>query len=370
MMDVRKCKNRRKDQRIRIVQNNTDRAKNVAIELRTKTTTENVYILAIQEPYVTGGNKIIGYGVGSRIITGEKQGERPWASTVVVNPRVSAMKIKELSNSHCVVTEIMPFKGESFYMINVYCQYKDEIDIHLNSIDLAMRKLKEKPVIIIMDANAKSPTWGGSIYDDRGREVEELIALWELTILNEQRQGPTYVKGKEKSFIDLTLVTKEMTERMKWWKIQWDWTSSSHAVIIIEVGSKKVNENERENKRWDLQKANWDEFRKVLNEEKDKMERFQISTRRTVVKYAVLIEKWILKAASKTMREIKPRPKRVKWWNKDLQDKRRIVLRLRKEYNKAEDEETKKNLERRWKAERREYRNKIETARQKSWEIS
>lgn len=177
---------------------------------------------------MTGTNKIPEFGMGSKIIMGNKIDEKSWAAVVVLNPQVQIMKIPELSNSHCVVVEVMPKGAKSFYIVNVYCQFKDGIERYLTMIERAITKLDGKDILITMDANAKSPIWGGQKADEKGIALMEMIAAQKLNIINDISEGPTFIRGGAKSHIDVTIATNNLKEKVSKWSINWLWTSSPH----------------------------------------------------------------------------------------------------------------------------------------------
>lgn len=98
--------------------------------LRSAAVKAKIDVLLVQEPYVSVSGKIPGYGLGSRIIKGS---EAPWPITVVLNPGVEVFRLARLSDSHCVVAQVV--KGDlSLYMVSIYCQESHEIGGYLERL--------------------------------------------------------------------------------------------------------------------------------------------------------------------------------------------------------------------------------------------
>jgi hypothetical protein len=156
---------------MRLVQVNIDRGKGLTLELRDTIKDQDIGVLLIQEPYEFKGN-IRGFGLGVRICTGRRE---PWAAVVVLDKRLGPMRVDELSNSHCVVVELLLPGRERVYVASLYCQFSEDIDRFLDMIRWIYHWLRGVKIILGMDSNTHSQMWGGETTDDRGTLLEGLI---------------------------------------------------------------------------------------------------------------------------------------------------------------------------------------------------
>jgi len=85
--------------------------------------------------------------------------------------------------------------GFSFYVASCYFQYSDEIEGHLRHLEMVLRTLRGKRLLIAVDSNARSSLWGSQRSDERGEKFEELIREFNMQILN-KRTEPNLLDGK------------------------------------------------------------------------------------------------------------------------------------------------------------------------------
>ena len=147
----------RQDSFLKIVQLNGGRGSKINAEIRNHIDREGIDVLLMQEPY-TIRKKTTSFGQVSRVITGNKGGETPWAAVVVVNIKHTIMKVDQLSDEH-VATALIEKGDLSIYLVSAYLQFSHEIQPYLKKLEEILRKLKGQRVLIGMDANAESLLW-------------------------------------------------------------------------------------------------------------------------------------------------------------------------------------------------------------------
>ena len=121
-----------------------------------------------------------------------------------------------------------------------YCSPNISMDRYVQHIDSLGADLikQKKPVIIGGDFNAKAAEWGSPTEDRRGQVLMDWASGADLTILN-RGGNPTFVRGTQKSFIDVTLCSTAIAPKIKNWKvIQTEETLGNHRIITYEYREK------------------------------------------------------------------------------------------------------------------------------------
>lgn len=360
---------RRKRRTVKVAQLNADRARGVAAELRTKAVTEGIQVMAIQEPYVNRNGMVEGYGLGSRVVTGEGEGERPWAAVVGLDPNIGMMRVGALCSSHCVVVEVLPEGCGSFYLVSLYCQFGHDLGRYLEELRKVANALRGRRLVVSMDANAKNVWWGGVVTDERGEELEAFMMEQGWSVLNDSTQpgtfrGPT---SKEESYIDVTVVGGGLEVGSGQWKVEAEWTSSSHRVITFEIGGCGIGGRRRVEWKYNLKAADWDKFRKELGKRRGEIENFPLNGKTSVIKYVKVVEDWVKEAADKVVRKGAGGAKRVVWWSPKLEEMRKASLKLRRKMQGERDQSRREELAAMYRAARSQYRKEIHRAKEDSW---
>lgn len=224
---------------IRIAQVNADRAKVVMGEVREIIVERKIDVMLLQEPYVVKG-KVIGFGSSYRVVQ-HVRGERPWAAVVIANENIGVMKVQNLCNSHCVCVELMLPDKSRLCVCSLYCQYSKGIEQFLEMLRVIKRKLRGEKVLVGLDANARSKWWGVDDRDERGMKLEDVIVVDEWWVLNDIVEGPTFETTRGSSYIDVTLSSVDMEVK---WNL-YDWTSSAHKMILMDIVIDKSAGNRR-----------------------------------------------------------------------------------------------------------------------------
>ena len=123
--------------------------------------------------------------------------------------------------------------GFSFYVASCYFQHSDDIEEHLRHLEKVLHSLRGRRLLISINANASSSSWGPQESDERGVQVEELIQAFGLQIVNDAAQPPIYWTSRGSTCIDVTLASPEMLRFVGSWRVRTDWTSSDHDAVEI-----------------------------------------------------------------------------------------------------------------------------------------
>lgn len=226
------------------MQINAGREMKTVAEMRKVSESENIQVIALQEPYTDKG-KVCSYGSNSRIVAGKKRGETAWAAIIVFDPSIVVMKMDHLSDSHIVCTQL-DCGGTKTYLLSGYFQFSHPIDSYLERIGQIMRQFHVNKVIIWLDANAKSPSWYSVELSDEGEELENLIMEMNLYVVNEANNPKTYSSTVCEGNIDVTLVSEATLRTINGWKVHDGLISSDHNAITFELYEEVIQVSKRE----------------------------------------------------------------------------------------------------------------------------
>jgi len=150
-------------------------------------------ILCVQEPYNLGGRPV-GPPVRSRCVS---SGPNPMAAILVLDDKVGVLRLEHLCSRHTGVAEIS-VPRLSFVLVNQFYQFADAIDVYLGELREVIMAARGRPVVAVMDANAKSPIWGSQDICERGEAFENIILDCDLNLLNDpaRRDPPTRGLGR------------------------------------------------------------------------------------------------------------------------------------------------------------------------------
>ena len=185
----------------------------VLVELRKLIDDQNLDIICIQEPYSCKG-RIPHMPVSARII---KEGEAPMAAIVIMNKQVKVVRVSQLCNTHTNCIEVVSPSGR-WILVNVYFQFSE--DINLDVLRAICETYSGTPIIIMADANSKSPWWFSKIRDARGEILEDFISEFGLNVENQPHKPPTFQnRAGATSNIDITLANNLAHDTMMSWRV-------------------------------------------------------------------------------------------------------------------------------------------------------
>ena len=327
---------------LKIYQHNMRGSKNVSDEITKIVGDQGVSLLLAQEIKATEQNgSYTFYGItrSSTVAAVRNSGERPKAAVISFNSGIKLNLLSQFSNTHCVCAEVLA-QGFSFYVISHYFQYKDDPKIHVAHLDNVLTELKNKKILIAADVNGRSMLWGPSD-DERGKLVEDLINKHYLIVLYNPNTGPTYKSTTGESYIDVTLVTPEMSPLVSNWQNNGHKsevvTTSDHSVLQFEIGTPSRSSQENlEPARFCLAKADWNKFSEYFKSQTDS--RFGVTVPRNPAdarSLATEMTNIIIDSCKESMPKKRFFIRSNPWWTRQLTFWKRVVHRARKRYRKA-----------------------------------
>ncbi|XP_041973441.1 uncharacterized protein LOC121729121, partial [Aricia agestis] len=230
------------------------------------------------------------------------------------------------------------------------------------------------PVVVAGDFNAKSPMWGSSVTNARGRVIEDWLTTTGLVLAN-RGTASTCVRRQGESIVDLTLVSPTIARRISEWQVLSRTETLSDHLYIRFVVSARTTEPSRTSPsgvgpRWSLKKLDRDLLKEAA----------------AVASWAPLpsedvdeCAQWLNEAAHNICDASMPRagpaiPRRqTYWWNPDLKRlrdecvaARRRYLRYRRRRIRIESEE--ESIYDGYRTARHNLRDAIRMAKKTAWE--
>lgn len=320
-------------------------------------------IICLQEPYTKNGT-ITGLPTHAKCII---QGGNPMAAIIVFNPNIGITPISQLCDSHMVCVEILRKEG-AFILASIYCQFQDEIEPYLNKIRRLCNLLQNKPIIIAMDANAKSPIWNSSTTDARGAKLEGLLQELDLDVCNKPSMTPTFHnRAGCKSNIDVTVASATAIMIIDKWEVTDNQTMSDHNMIKFRVLQNiKRNDFEtstEEQDHYNLKNANWDAFKENYRPpERPKLHSNIDHAARELTEAIKSATAGAIKSIGKGTRKYDT------FWCQELEALRKRVRRHRRTYQNSTNPEARHHLLETYRYWKEIYKNRIEEIKIGRWE--
>lgn len=296
--------------RFRVLQHNLGKGKVATAELRQQALHIGASVLLVQEPW-TGRHFVCGMGTTSNLILVGTTEERPRACIVVLDNTLD--------------------------VVSMYCPPsppEDVLENHLHQIQLIHDTVRGVPTILGMDANALSPTWGASRRNNNGRLLEELVATLTWDIANIPGI-PTFQNKYRSSYIDVTLISQNLSRYVSGWNVRQGWTQSDHNVIEIALQALQ-NLHPTKSDRFNVLRADWASFVRRTEEAIVDMP-LDFAGREDVEALAERITVAIQDAAQTSIPRKRRRPRSVPWWTPELTRWKRICYASRRHFQREQD---------------------------------
>lgn len=239
-----------------ILQHNLGKGKAATSELRQYATSIGASALLIQEPW-TRENTVCGLGPASNKIIVGSTDVRPRACIVVLERGLDVVVLSHLNNQYCVCVRLTSEMGDTC-LVSMYFPSalpQDDFLRRLQHLQAIHDEIGKTPIIVGMDANAKSPAWGADRSDAPDRLLEDFVSASTWSIANEVGL-PTFSSSKGSSHIDVTLLSHQLWPSLDAWRVRQDCTTSDHAVLQIVLRTPTTRRLVRTT-RYNLKRANW-----------------------------------------------------------------------------------------------------------------
>ena len=336
--------------RVRFEQINVDR-RNVTFDLAYRRAAhKEVDIIVVSEPNRKTATK-----------RGWLLDTRQDAALVMVNGRMPI--IDSGSGDGYVWAEL-----EELVVYACYCSPNtgyNAFDTFVTELGKDVRK-RRKPVIIGGDFNAKAYEWGSPTEDARGAAVMDWASGADLTILN--RGGrPTFERHQQKSYIDITMCSSGIAERINNWRVEEEEMLGCHNLITYEYKCRKQVVTAKSKGGWRVTVGRLDNFSEILA---NRLDWEQASGWQPEYGRYIECVRESCEEAFPRREAAYGRGRRVYWWGEEVKTCRRDCLRKRRHFtrtNKSGTQEEKQRAREQYKSSKSIYNRAIRHAKKESW---
>ena len=237
----------------------------------------------------------------------------------------------------------------------------EHLETLLNNLSQSMAT-HTKQIIISADLNAKAFAWESPIEDKRGKVVTEWLAQKDLIVINKGSR-PTFVRGKSRSFIDITVASSRIAAQIGGWTVTQKENLSDHRTIIFNLEESGCNNTRQEiaEKRWLVNTKSIENFRTYIRE----IQNLEVTD-------AAHLTNVIQNACNLTLT---PKPSRVNrkpmyWWNTEIHEARKKSIKCRRSLTRTRKKNDKTKLEEAenaYKVAKKELKHKICQAKERCW---
>lgn len=262
------------------------------------------------------------------VFSGKGEGEKPRAAIRVSKALNAAELVEHRSKDRSVC--LIKCNNYSIIIASQYC------DIKKPPIDEGLERLvnycykRNLPLLLGIDSNSHSLIWGPDS-NPRGLAFEDFISRNKLHILNDGKK-PTFIQGDRKTYIDITLLNSAAMDKGvgREWQVHDEKPNSDHRTITFRMDAESRSKKEVR----DMQKIDWPEFRKDVENELTKNHYPDDKPKMLVEAINYSLDK---NAPKKVISDkFKPR-----WWNETLESKRLQIKRLSSKRYRCHTEELK-----------------------------
>ena len=286
----------------------------------------------IQEPCFNN-NKVQGFGYNVHIYHFSSQGVRPRAA--IVAPRSltkNLLPMPQFTNRDMATVLLSnPYRtiNKSIILSSVYWGH-DQNQLPDEFIKLLQHaSSKNMPLLISMDANAHSTTWGSSDNNARGIELLNVLSSFNMVTLNNSN-FPTFQNSRRAEVLDITITNKNFTDLFTDWTVLNTPSLSDHNIIkfSLTVPLKIVK------KFRSIKNTDWQLFESLCSEYSSTFAYImELTDMNKKVNYLqnTLHTLWERSCPLKYITN----PKSVPWWNSELSASRRRLKNLKKRKNSS-----------------------------------
>ena len=181
---------------VKIAQFNAQNSKSAINEVRQIIVEKKIDVIALQEPDNSKG-LIRGLGIATKTISDVKKfsnipKDKDIKSAIaIVNPKIKALKLEHLCNTHFACAEPTTFSTK-FFVISAYLQYADPIEQYIIQLEKILLELRGQEVIMCLDANARSTMWHDNESNAKGEILESFILQHRLVVVNSPQPISTF----------------------------------------------------------------------------------------------------------------------------------------------------------------------------------
>lgn len=341
---------------VNIIQHNCNHSYTATEHLKITQEATQTHISLLQEPYYLH-DKIIGFSLTDKVI----QHHTKPRSAIIIHTKLADIYPAFVTRD--IVAVRFTTKTLDFYLISVYAPPHDEIENTLTTLHSLIIQFRPIPILIGGDFNAKSTVWGGNTTDHRGTELAQFIIATDLYPLNNSDSPPTFQTINGQSWIDLTLVTRELISEITNWTVLNDPSGSDHSYISYQAYTNFTTTTRKLTQKGQLKLLD-----KLAEDRWIIQTQTQQITSRTQLRHTIdILYRKITTLYNKYCKTVKNSTKQKAWWTQELEIERRRVRALRRRYQHAITP-LRDNYKTIYLTAHKIYKTNIRTAKTKSWQ--
>ena len=334
--------------RIKVLQVNLQRGQIQTIECVNYSMKNNIDIVMVNDSY-SFDYEVKGFPLTWRRVHGKAEIIK--AAIIIVNKNLTIFELSHI-NDQTTCWIVISFGSEKFALCSTYLSPSHPSDLQNKLIELKTVK-PNMNYLISTDSNAKSTLWSSPITDERGHIMTEFLFSENLYLLNNSDK-PTCITHRGRSFIDLTMATEKLAEKITDWRVDDGKSFSDHEYIRFDITSINMIQNEvkpielskdvssiiiNEHK-YLIKNAKWDGLRADIAKE---IQELEISSNLDTIEGSYEINKLVLnmtnliiKCCEKNlMIRTNFNKKSVTWWTEELTNLRYKVRNCRRRYQRT-----------------------------------
>jgi hypothetical protein len=164
------------------------------------------------------------------------------AAIVIINNKIDAIQIKQLTDGDTVVLELTIDKL-SYFAVSMYMDIVEQMEKDLHKIDKILKFARGVGVIIAADTNSISTTWHDKQTNNRGRKLEEYISSKSLYIMNKESEMTIYKSRRGSSNLDLRIINNLLITACSGREISKEESCLDHNIINFCIAQGNPNRN-------------------------------------------------------------------------------------------------------------------------------
>lgn len=328
---------------LKIVQLNLNKRVAASPVLAACMTQQHVQVALLQEQHVALRNgKPTGFPQGMRVYSNEAAAAENKAAIVINDPDIEVVPIAELTNNYGTCIWTKGAYGE-LIICSMYCKYGSILPPYMRYLEDVTLKAGRTPLLVGMDANARSRMWhskiplnrrGHEAHSSRATHLEDLILRHCMHVINEPSQWFSFTGARGVSDIDVTLGNVALSDKFDTlWEVRPDLINSDHNLLSITLSSQTAPEvGEELGVRWNTKGADWRSFREKIRTAVGELESDQLSAEQLQRALDNIIEDACGACFHKERTLVS---KMHRWWTPELGALRKQSRRLRVLYQRA-----------------------------------
>jgi hypothetical protein len=177
---------------------------------------------------------VAGFPKGFKIFTCGR--DRIRSAIIINNNEIDAIAITQASHEDAILIKFR-YKGLTFYGASLYLPIDREIERDLGTIEEIIRLTKGEGLLLALDSNARSTIWSDTNTNARGRAMEDYIITRDLLVMNMDSDVPTFESSRGRSWIDLTLCSSKLAQKIRSWTCGEEVSCPDHNIIFFQIDS-------------------------------------------------------------------------------------------------------------------------------------